>query len=155
MTLYVYRLSHYIASLSSRYSVCCWDRSFFQQNMKNKLRPKGSLSAIVQPKQEDALFSPVVIPGWQWNNWNNCGNVTLQKIKNCTDGGGKERRRRVIETEEIKQTGIHSMEIVSIVSKCVLSLVCVLSYILQQNLPTYQYSSVFNASFSWHCDQDF
>lgn len=37
--------------------------SFFsQQNLKNKLpvRPKGSLSAV-QPKQEDALFSPVII----------------------------------------------------------------------------------------------
>lgn len=55
--------------------------------IKDKSRHKASASVVAQPRQEDALFSPVAVPRWGWNKWSNS---TPQKDKNPADDGGKE-----------------------------------------------------------------
>lgn len=51
----------------------------------------GSASAIVQPKQQEVLFSPGHYPQVPWNHWNNCKKrVYTVKDKDAADGGGKD-----------------------------------------------------------------
>lgn len=87
MTLFSYRSGPYINLLPTGW--------IFLREMKIARQPTWNLWTIAQPKQQEAWFYLLVIPGLQWNSWNNGVNSTLKKIKKpLMDNATKSKRKR-------------------------------------------------------------